>query len=202
MSCKKVITLISKDEPVKIALFDGEKHCIIELSQNSKIKKNISEYKSGLCVYIRNSNYNVLYTLSEPDHWFPTKHSIRFVITSEGIEEDYGMLRGRKENITGENINPFEKNNVDYIENVLGEIVINYISEYKKVPDSFDIALESTKGNGPILEYRGDVNGDPISYEKIDESSFSFHSFGKNGKDENKQGDDIYLVYRDGIWNW
>ena len=94
--CKKTITIISEIEPVKITLFDGAQHCIFALNNGSKIENNISEYKFGINVYIQTENQNVLYSLSEPDHWFPTKHEVKFVVSSASVDEDYGGLRGRK----------------------------------------------------------------------------------------------------------
>ena len=85
--------------------------------------------------------------------------------------------------------------NIEYMQDTLGAIVIEYRDEYGELPQQFDLALSKSD---TVLPHRGDRFGQPLIYQKTGQNSFYFLSYGKNGKYENGGGDDIKVIYDEG----
>jgi len=84
--------------------------------------------------------------------------------------------------------------NCDYLQNRLGEIVLNFEKKQGYIPETFEEALMNSN---EILNNRGDVFGNSLVYQKTGKNSFYFLSYGKNGQFENGQGDDLKIEYQD-----
>jgi len=83
-----------------------------------------------------------------------------------------------------------------YIRETLGGIVLDYKKNHGIFPDGFSIAVQAS---GLKLPRRGDLEGNPILYQKL-ENGFRFVSYGQNRKFDNGDGDDMVYLYMNGDW--
>jgi hypothetical protein len=88
-----------------------------------------------------------------------------------------------------------EAANRAYIKDKLGGIVLSYKQKHGQLPQTFEQAHDDSK---ITLLNRGDLYGGAIVYEKVNDNSFYFLSFGANGRDDNGQGDDLKVEYNNG----
>ncbi len=89
------------------------------------------------------------------------------------------------------------QNNVEYMRNKLGEIVMEYSEKHGSIPEGFEIALNDSD---KTLPNRGDYYGRSMVYEKLSDDSFRFIAFGQNGEYDNGEADDVVVKYADRTW--
>jgi hypothetical protein len=81
--------------------------------------------------------------------------------------------------------------NEKYMDHI-ASIVLLYQKKHGKTPEGFEIAHRESK---VVLPARGDRNGNPLRYERIDDKTFFFRSLGKNRKGDLGLGDDFDVYY-------
>lgn len=87
--------------------------------------------------------------------------------------------------------------NVEYMRNMLGQIVVEYFEKHGSIPDGFEIALNDS---GKTLPNRGDYYGRSMVYQKLSDDSFRFVAFGQNGEYDDGESDDVVVKYADRAW--
>ena len=87
--------------------------------------------------------------------------------------------------------------NIEFMTNVLGPVVLEYMDKTGDAPEGFEIALNEYDGK---LPNRGDYYGRSLVYEKKARQSFRFVAYGRNGEYDGGFGDDVVAEYLDGSW--
>lgn len=87
--------------------------------------------------------------------------------------------------------------NEQYLKETLGSIILEYQKDTGRLPNTFTEAL---KKSNKKLSHRGDINGNSMVYEKVNEDQFYIMSYGRNNKFEHGKGDDLILFYTKESW--
>lgn len=79
--------------------------------------------------------------------------------------------------------------NIDYMENTIGRIILDFRKTTNTLPKTFSEALSAS---GQTLAHRGDVDGQPFTYRLLDPSRFHLHCQGANHE---QTTDDLTLIW-------
>ncbi len=88
--------------------------------------------------------------------------------------------------------------NVAYIRDKVGPVILDYLRERGKLPDTLEEAMAATKDK---LPHRGDLYRRPLVYVRTGTDSFSVLAYGPNQVYEGGRGDDLIVSYSNGQWS-
>lgn len=88
--------------------------------------------------------------------------------------------------------------NVNFLKNVVGDVVLEYYRKHGHMPDGIEEALVATNRT---LPNRGDVHGHSLLYIKESDDTFVLMSAGANNRFEAGLGDDVVLKCSSRSWS-
>ena len=90
-----------------------------------------------------------------------------------------------------------KRQNIEFMREQLGAIVLQYLQKHGHAPEQFETALQESD---KTLPNRGDYFGRSLVYERLADDAFRFVAFGANNDYDDGDGDDVVVEYFAGQW--